>query len=252
MFLRSLLAATALLLGLSAHAEDASISSYYKITLLTENFPPYNMSVGGKHFALEKNITGISADIVREMFKRASINYSMALYYPWERIYESAKEKADYGIFSAARTPERENEFKWVGPIGPDNWVLLTTANSPIKLKTLEDAKKYRIGAYKDDAVAETLIKQGITPTLELRDEENAKKLQAGTIDIWATTDPVGRYVASQIGIDNLNIALSFYNGGLYLALNKKTPDAVVSKLQSALDQMRKEGKVDDITNLYL
>lgn len=252
MSIRPFLAAALLLLGLSAQAEENSISSYYKVTLLTENFPPYNMSVGGKHFALEKDITGISADIVREMFKRASINYTMALYYPWDRIYESAKEKSDYGIFSTARTPERENQFKWVGPIGPDNWVLLTAPNSPIKLKTLEDAKKYRVGAYKDDAVAEDLIKRGFTPTLELRDEENAKKLKAGTIDIWATTDPVGRYVAGQIGIDNLNVALSFYSGGLYLALNKNTPDAVVNKLQSALDQMRKEGKVDEITNLYL
>lgn len=240
------------LFALPAFAEEPEIPSYYRVMLVTENFPPYNMSVGGKHFALEKDITGISADIVREMFKRASINFTMALYYPWDRIYDSAKEKPDYGIFSTARTPERESQFKWVGPIGPDNWVLLTAAKSPIRLKTLEDARKYRIGAYKDDAVAEDLIKRGFAPSLELRDEENAKKLKAGTIDIWATTDPVGRYVAGQIGIDNLNIALSFYSGGLYLALNKETPDVVVSRLQSALDQMRKEGKVDEITNLYL
>ena len=37
-----------------------------------------------------------------------------------------------------------------------------------------------------------------------------------------------------------------------YLALNKDTPDEVVIRLRAALEQMRKEGVIDSITNNYL
>lgn len=86
-----------------------------------------------------------------------------------------------------ARLPDREKLFKWVGPIGPDDWILLAKADSKITLETLNDARKYKIGAYKGDAIAETLTKQGLKPVVVLRDQDNAKKLVNGQIDLWAT-----------------------------------------------------------------
>ena len=45
---------------------------------------------------------------------------------------------------------------------------------------------------------------------------------------------------------------LRFNEAELYLALNKDTPDEVVQRLQKALDQMRNEGFIDEMTNNYL
>ncbi|MGE8497239.1 MAG: substrate-binding periplasmic protein [Pseudomonas sp.] len=230
----------------------AEIDPNYRVVLLTENFPPYNMAINGKNFAQEDNIDGIAADIVREMFKRAGIQYSLTLRFPWDRIYKLALEKPDYGVFVTARLPEREALFKWVGPIGPDDWVLLGKGDSPITLSSLDDAKRYKVGAYKGDAIAEHLEKQGLTPLTALRDQENAKKLMAGQIDLWATGDPAGRYLAKQEGVTGLKTILRFDSAELYLALNKDVPDAVVQKLQAELDKMREEGFVDDILNSYL
>jgi len=76
--------ASALLFGASlAHAQAPA-----KIDLLTENFPPYNMAADGKNFARDENISGIAVDIVREMFKRAGVDYTLTLRFPWERIYK--------------------------------------------------------------------------------------------------------------------------------------------------------------------
>lgn len=252
MFKRHFLLGLLALIALPALAEEATVPSYYKVMLLTENFPPYNMSITGKQFALEDGVTGIAVDVVREMFQRAQIKYSMTLLYPWDRIYKTALEKPDYGIFVTARSEEREPLFKWVGPIGPDDWVLLARSDSKINLKSLEEAKNYKVGAYKGDAMAEDLLKRGFTPHLELRDQENAKNLVKGEIDLWATGDPAGRYLANQAGIKDLKTVLRYSHDDLYLALNKQTPDAVVQKLQAALDQMRKEGKLQEIIDLYL
>ena len=237
---------------LFAGTARAEIDKYYSIVLLTENFPPYNMAINGKNFAHESNINGIAVDIVREMFKRADIRYSMTLRFPWERIYRLAQEKPNYGVFVTARLPEREDAFKWVGPIGPDDWVLLARGDSPISADSLEAAGKYRIGAYKGDAIAERLAEKGLQPITVLRDQENARKLEKGQIDLWATGDPAGRYLARQEGVSGLKTVLRFDTAQLYLALNKKVPDEVVQKLQATLERMRAEGFVDEILGRYL
>ncbi|MNQ81898.1 Bacterial extracellular solute-binding protein, family 3 [compost metagenome] len=220
--------------------------------MLTENFPPYNMAVNGKNFAQEENIQGIAADIVREMFKRAGISYSMTLRFPWERIYKMTLEKPGYGVFVMARLAEREQLFKWVGPIGPDDWILLAKPDSRIKLDSIEQARHYRIGAYKGDAIAVRLSQQGIKPIVALRDQDNAKKLMDGQIDLWATGDPAGRYLARQEGITDLRTVLRFNGAELYLALNKDVPDDIVRKLQQELDRMRAEGFVEETMARYL
>jgi polar amino acid transport system substrate-binding protein len=251
MFKRLLLvlACASVLLAGAAHAADNADTS---LVLLTENFPPYNMAKNGKNFAQDENINGIAVDIVREMFKRAEINYSLTLRFPWERIYKLALEKPGYGVFVMARLPDREKLFKWVGPIGPDDWIMLARADSKIILESLDQARKYKIGAYKGDAIAETLTKQGLAPVVVLRDQDNARKLVHGQIDLWATGDPAGRYLARQDGVTGLKTVLRFNSAELYLALNKNVPDEVVAKLQAALDQLRKEGVVDDIMARYL
>jgi polar amino acid transport system substrate-binding protein len=243
------LASASLLLINGAHAADRPDTD---LVLLTENFPPYNMAKNGKNFAQDENINGIATDIVREIFKRADITYSLTLRFPWERIYKLTLEKPGYGVFVMARLPDREKLFKWVGPIGPDDWIMLAKADSKITLETLNDARKYKIGAYKGDAIAETLAKQGLNPIVVLRDQDNAKKLVNGQIDLWATGDPAGRYLARQEGVSGLKTVLRFNSAELYLALNKDVPDETVAKLQAALDQMRKEGRVDEIMAQYL
>ena len=233
----------------TAFAADTSNPS---IVLLTENFPPYNMAKNGKNFAQNDNIEGIAVDILRETFKRADISYSMTLRFPWERIYHLALENPGYGVFVTARVPEREKLFKWVGPIGPDDWVLLARGDSPITLTSLEQARQYRVGAYKGDAFALSLEKQGLAPVIVLRDQDNARKLQAGQIDLWATGAPAGQFLARQVGISGFKTVLRFHQAELYLALNKDVPDELVSKLQKALDQLRAEGVLQKISAKYL
>ncbi|WP_411836018.1 substrate-binding periplasmic protein [Pseudomonas chlororaphis subsp. aurantiaca] len=251
MFKRLLLvlASASVLFAAGARAAQTPDTS---LVLLTENFPPYNMAKNGKNFAQGENINGIAVDIVREMFKRAGINYSLTLRFPWERIYKLALEQPGYGVFVTARLPDREPLFKWVGPIGPDDWILLARDDSKIALQSLEQARKYRIGAYKGDAIAETLAKQGLKPQVVLKDQDNARKLVGGQIDLWATGDPAGRYLARQEGVTGLKTVLRFHSAQLYLALNKEVPDETVARLQAALDQLREEGVVEEIMGRYL
>lgn len=240
------------LLLLMAASARAALPEDYKMVLLTENFPPFNMAADGKNYAADHNISGINAEIVREMFKRAEIAYSLTLRFPWERIYNQVLEHPDQGLFSTTYTPEREPLFKWVGPLASTGWVLLAPAGSPMRLSSLEQAKQYQIGAYKNDAVSQHLESKGFEPINSLRDQENIGKLLKGQIDLWATTDPVGPYLAKQEGVSGLTTVLRFNDAQLFLALNKQTPDEVVTRLQNALNEMKRDGAIDAIMRRYL
>ena len=241
--MRKLLAITLLFSSIiGAPLAHAELPKGYELVLQTENFPPFNMADGGKNFAREENIQGISTTTVREMFKRADIPYSMTLRFPWDRIYQSTLDLPNHGLFSTSMTDARRPLFKWVGPIAQYESVLLSAPGSSLKLTSLEHAKGYTIGAYKSSAVSQRVEAQGLTPVNSLRDQENLQKLLSGKIDLWATSDPVWRYYAKQEGVAGLNTVLVFNSAPLYLALNLDTPDEVVTRLQKALDEMKTEG----------
>ena len=237
------------LAGASARAE---LPDSYEVVLLTENFPPFNMAVDEKNFAKDANINGISTDIVREMFKRAGIKYNLTLRFPWDRIYKLTLENANYGLFSTTYTEARKPLFKWVGPLANTSAVILAKPGSTLKLSNLQEAKQYKVGAYKNASVSQYLEGQGMTPVNALRDQENVTKLMEGSIDLWATTDPVGRYIAKQEGVEGLTTVLKFNDTQLFLAMNVDTPDEVIQRLQKALDSMRADGFVDKALRNYL
>lgn len=237
---------------LSATMAKAELADDYKLVLLTENFPPFNMAADQKNYATEDNVRGINADIVRELFRRAGIAYSLTLRFPWDRIYKQVLEQPNQGLFSTTFTPERERLFKWVGPLANTGWVMLAPPGSSLRLSSLEQARQYRVGAYKNDAVSQHLEGKGFEVTNALRDQENVDKLLKGEIDLWATTDPVGQYLAKQEGVSGLTSVLRFNEAELFLALNKGTPDEVVVRLQATLNEMEQDGSVEAILRRYL
>ena len=238
---------------LSTQAVKAELPSNYRVVLLTENFPPFNMSVDGKNFAYDDKITGINTSIIREMFRRAEISYDLSLRFPWDRLYKLVTEKTDYGLFSVTLNDSRRAQFKWVGPLSSTRRVFVTTGESTLTLNNLDEARGYRIGSYKGASSGVFLEKNGIPYISSLRDQENIDKLVDGRIDFWVSNDPVFRYYAEQKGVKNLRVAyVAEAETEQYLALNLNTPQEVVERLQSSLDSMRSDGTIDKMRSVYI
>ncbi|WP_439886583.1 substrate-binding periplasmic protein [Pseudomonas sp. MBLB4123] len=230
---------------------EVGLAHAQNLVLLTENLAPFNHSVNGRNFAKDAGITGISSDTLRAVCARAGVECQQILRFPWARVYQQALNEPGYGLFSAARTPAREKQFKWVGPIASNDWVLMAKADSPIQLASLQEAAQYRIGGYQGDAISQSLIDRGLPVQLALRDNKNLEKLGKGQIDLWVTADPSGRYLAKQEGIEDLRVVQRFHTAELYLALNLATPDELVQRLQEALDALRAEGELSRIVERY-
>jgi len=221
-----------------------------EVTLITEESPPFNMRRDENSKNKKLAIIGISTEIIRELFKRGNINYSLEIY-PWKRAYKTVEENANHGLFSTYLTPERKPRFKWVGPIVANTWVLQGKKNRKLKIETLEDACKYVIGGYRGDAIADFLEKQGCNVQYTSYDHQNLLKMESGRIDLWATGRFLGPYLAKKEDISDVVEVFEIKEAPLYLALNKSFPDSFVMKLNKLLQEMKNDGTVKYISNSY-
>lgn len=108
------------------------------------------------------------------------------------------------------------------------------------------------MGGYKGDAIANYLEDQVFNLVASFRDNENVKKLVNNKIDLWATGNLSGRYLAQLEGVEDLKQVLTFKTTEMYLAFNKETSDSVITLLQNALDEMVRDGTHQQLTNDYL
>jgi polar amino acid transport system substrate-binding protein len=214
------------------------------LILTTEDAAPYNYSTDGG-----KTIAGSATEIVNELFKRANIKMTNTMF-PWVRAIEMARTEKDTCVYSTTRTEEREKSFSWVGPVAPNDWVLFAKADSKIELKTLDDAKKYKVGGYRGDAVSLYLKDQKFTVDEATNDEQSIQKLNAGRIDLWATGIQSGPYNAKKLKI-NVKPLLSFKKTELYLACNPSVAPDIIAKLNNTLVAMVKDGTVEKINKKY-
>ncbi|QTA84088.1 substrate-binding periplasmic protein [Desulfonema magnum] len=219
--------------------------------LLTEDYPPFNMRVSGESIGnADDPITGISTEIVRELFKRAGIEYTIRIY-AWNRSYNMALQKSGHGVFSTFRTPEREQLFNWVGPLVSTSWILMGKKNRNIKISTLDDARKYKIGGCKGDAFAIFLEKKGFKIEYAISEHLNARKLDGEKIDLWATVNLLGPYLAKKEGLSVLEQVFMIKESFMYLALNKSVSTETVAKLNKIFEEMKADGTVDQIFSNY-
>ena len=128
-----------------------------KLRIITEVFPPFNFVESNQ------NVTGQSTEIVRAIMQKLGMQASIDVM-PLADGLTVAQEGPDVAIFSLNRTPQREELFKWVGPIGSYEQAFYAKKGSTISLNSLEDAQKVgKIGVYKGDAGNQFLASQGFT-----------------------------------------------------------------------------------------
>lgn len=181
------------------------------------------------------------AERVGQIALRAGVRYTLQQY-PWKRAFAMALEQPNGCVYATSRTPEREALFKWAGPFHENEWILAGLAGRDYGIKTLADARKYRIGTYNGDARHEYLSARGFNVDPAQTDIVNAQKLLMGRIDLWASALPKGALADFSAHLpDNIVPVLSFRTVGLYMACNRNVPDAVVARMSSAMQALDRE-----------
>ena len=235
-------------MALAAHAQGAAPApAPPRLTILTEHSPPVSMF---EHGASGK-IVGTGGDKVRELMARSGVAFTMEMQ-PWKRAYTAALDRPDTCVFSTTRLPEREHLFKWIGPTDSGSWILLGLADRQFAFKTLDDARSLRIGTYNGDARDAYLRERGFKVDPAQNDLINVQKLLLGRIDLWASSMRDGTRFLKTNGWDERIVpVLAFKKIDVYLACNRTLPDALVARMNAALDAMRRDGTAKKIDRLY-
>jgi polar amino acid transport system substrate-binding protein len=234
---------TLLLAASCAGANVGAAVSTAPLIITTEHSPPSSMQG-------PDGVTGRETDKVREMMVRTGTDYSIELL-PWKRAYLMAQTNGRTCVYSTSRTPEREALFKWVGPTDEAEWQFWGLSDHTFPLKTIEDARKLRIGTYVGDARDEYLRSRGFNVDAVSNDSVNPQKLLLNRIDLWAVGMRTGPMPRTFGWSERVVPLLVFNRVKVYLACNLAVPDELIERLNAALSDMRRDGTMLRLERKY-
>lgn len=225
-----------------------------EIRVVTEELPPFNMTVNDK-------LTGMSTEIVEAVLEHVGVTASIQSM-PWARAYDMALHSDNVLIYSITHTPERDALFKWVGDIAPTRWYFYSLASKPIKLTSLDDARAYQTATVKQDVGEQFLAAQGFEVGRNLQSsnkyEFNYEKLVHGHVDLWISNEMNAFYLVRKAGDDparvlvrSLSMPVLGGDQGLSMAFSRGTPDATVEKFRLGLKAIRQNGTYDAIARKW-
>ena len=216
--------------------------------LMTEEYPPVT-------FMRDDEPAGFVTDIVREIAAELKLRDPIRLT-PWKNAYNVALVHPRVVLFSTERTPERENLFRWVGPVGRNRALLYARDDADIAIRNLPDAKAARAIATTTNWFTEQHLKrEGFTNLVSAPDPRvNVKQLMTGEVDLAIFTDLTVEDIVTRAGyaLDALTPVYAVSETYFYIALSRDTSDETVRAWQAALDRMKADGRFATIYRRYV
>ena len=218
------------------------------LQLMTEEYPPITFKKNGK-------TTGFVTDIVREIIVRQNIPDNIRLT-TWKNAYNLTLFNPNVVLFSIERTPDRENLFQWVGPVGKNNAIFYTKKGSGIKIGSLEDAQKIpAISTTTNWFTEQYLRSKGFTNLISSPlPETTVNQLMNGEVQLSIFTDITVSEIVKNAGysMDDLEPVFTVSNTYFYIAMSLGTPLEMVKKWQSVLDDLKADGTFEKIYRSYI
>lgn len=190
---------------------------------------------------------GAAVDVVAELMETAGepIRKEAIKSISWARAVEDVETTPGTMIFGMARTPQRENKFKWVGPIAELNLGLVAEKRRHLVIRRKEDVKQYRLGVIRNSAPLQILESaygmHRSNMTLLTNDPSQFKMLKERRVDMITQADTAAPYWLKKESLNPADYEMVHImkHLKLYVALNWTTEDALINKLQHALDEMK-------------
>ena len=212
--------------------------SLQNITYITEEFPPFN-------FQENDTPTGLAVDLLVAITKEAGdeIPATDVNIVPLSEGLSTVRNSTGTVIFSIARTPDREEFYRWIGPFASYNIVLFALRSHNIQIHTTDELKNYTIGAVTSDVSVEKLIQLGVSPENIVTNPnpiELFRMLDEGTVDLVTSGDIAGEYFIKKMNgkPESYKIVYRMESTPLYYAFNKDTPEDQIKKFQQAFERI--------------
>ena len=219
------------------------------LKLITEDWAPYNYEEG-----LE--IKGFSTEVVRAVLDELGDTYPIEIF-PGPRSDRMLDTLPNIMYFSIFRTPEREEKYKWIGPISDQAVYFYKRKGNPKAYRDIEDIKVASVTVPYKGLVADTVEMLGVTNVIKLvTREQQFALLFNNRAELLVNTGPLGvAYYLKKMDMpaDALTqTPVKLLEFPLYIACSKEIPDSVIERWQVALDRVKASNKYRTIYHKYL
>lgn len=218
------------------------------ITIATGEYPPWTGAALPQH--------GYVNHIIREAFASQDVRVNF-IYQPWKRAFEETRQgKFDATSYWYDNTERREFMVFSDALITNRTVFFQRQDDADIHWKSLSDLSRYRMSATLGFTYTNEFYRaiegEIINPIMVPSDVQNLKLLIAKRIDIFATDEMSGFYMAAQLSIDPRKLkvvepALTTPKG--YLLASKTNPDStlIINTFNKGLRTIKASGKYQEI-----
>ncbi len=202
-------------------------------------------------YEVEGELSGVAPEVVRAIQVMIGDTNSIQIA-PWMRAYTQTQNLKRQALFAIVRIPEREDLFKWVGPIFGEGDYFFKRTGTELKIESLADARQVdRIAVRKDGYTHQLLTAKNFTnldvgPTYD----SSYKKLSQGRVDLVLMGERTYFYMVSEAGLDPISferIGPKVAGSTAWIAFSRDVPDTTIEKWQKALDTLKADGTYDAI-----
>ncbi len=131
------------------------------IRVVTEYSPPHQTLVQGE-------VSGLSTELVLAILAEAGVSATIEMF-PWARAFNIARSQPNVLIYNMARTPEREEQFHWLGTVAAYQLGFVGLSHrQDITITSLDEALAFTIAVQRDDLSANFLLQQGFELGVQL------------------------------------------------------------------------------------
>ncbi|MEJ6004738.1 transporter substrate-binding domain-containing protein [Paucibacter sp. AS339] len=237
-----------LLLGVSLGQAPASA---LELTGYSEDLPPFAYLENGEH-------RGLANELMDRISQRTGLAIKR-LNMPWARSLRDAANDPNSVLYITVRTPEREPQYLWIGPVDACDVVLMKLRRrADLKFDPQHSGPPIQIGASRGAPAVQMLRDAGVvdadiyqTP----RSEISVRMLYADRLDMLAGLQLPSAFTAQRNGFDpaELQVIHVLKPGlGCYFAFNPKVDPQLLAQFRKGFEEIRSSGELQMLREMYL
>lgn len=223
----------------------------------------YTHSLQGQTYIEDGELRGKKAggkrsfnlELVREMMNRLKVKHTISEV-PFKRGLLKIKTGKEIAFFNVSRTPTREPDMKWVGPLQIETDYLYKMKGTPLTIQTLEDARKVDSICVLNGGIHEEVLQKHNFGNLRVNNSYVScfLMLKSGRVQLTPSASSTVKQKLIKAEIPETDIVQTpvvIATSGGYLVFSNDVADAVIEQWQKVLDDMKKDGTYDRLLRLY-
>ncbi len=225
-----------------------------KLDLYTQEFPPLQVEVDGEP---EGYVVKFIEAVVADAAKTVPMEISGVHFVPWKRAIRTTQSQPNSLFFSISRTPNREQQFIWLGQVSPYEVALYRHKDGPdVSATSLVELKDYSFSSQTASSFEELTKKLGINNNIPVSYGKDAiRLLRAKRVDFAPLVTASFHYRMEEYGFNPDDFVevmrVEQLCKELWLVTGKETSPEVVNALVESFKRLKAEGLLEQLINEY-